>query len=151
MTCYVICLPLEPGYGDTDSGFFFSFLSFAHSFAQQQPKEDKGRQETYLPGRSHITNIPPYFLDHSTDTSKNPFCLISSKLPRNSDRGGPGRFRRGDINASKNKNLQINQARRIVGTAKINSFHSKRLTISPNAAIIQTGSWKPGRLERKTI
>jgi len=98
-------------------------------------------KKTYIPGHSHITKIPPYFFDHSEVALKLSFRLNSSKLPRNIDVGGPGRFRSGDINASKNKNLQLSHAIMRVGTARRASFHSIRSRTNNSKAAIDI-SWK---------
>lgn len=96
----------------------------------------KNNTHTYIPGRNHITKIPPYFFDHSAVASKLSFRLSSSILPRNIDVGGPGRFRSGDINASKYKNLQLSHAIMRASTARRASFHSiKSCTNDSNAAI----------------
>ena len=97
---------------------------------------DISEKDTYIPGRSHITKIPPYFFDHSEVAPKLSFRLISRKLPRNIDVGGPGRFRSGDINASKNKNLQLSHAIMRVDTARRASFHSIRPRTNNSKAAI---------------
>lgn len=94
------------------------------------------KKDTYIPGRNHITKIPPYFFDHSEVASKLSLRLSSSILPRNIDVAGPGRFRSGDINASKYKNLQLNHAIMRVSRARRANFHSiKSRTNDSNAAI----------------
>ena len=97
---------------------------------------DRFLKITYIPGRSHITKIPPYFFDHSEVAPRLSFLLSSSILPRNIDVAGPGRFRSGDISASKNKNLQLSHAIMRVGTARRANFHSIiSRTNNSNAAI----------------
>ena len=103
------------------SSFILDCVNAIHLFTYRFLKKN-----TYIPGRSHITKIPPYFFDHSEVALKLSFRLSSSKLPRNIDVGGPGRFRSGDINASKNKNLQLSHAIMRVGAARKASFHSIR-------------------------
>ena len=71
-----------------------------------------------------MTKTLPYFFDHSMVAFMLPFRLSSSRLPRNGETGGPGSFRSGDRNASKNRNLQMSQARKRVSTARITSLYS---------------------------
>ena len=95
----------------------------------------------YIPGRSHNTKIDLYFFDHSEVQPNLSFRLNWSKSPRNIDVGGPGRFRSGYINASKNKNLQLSHAIMRVGTARRASFHSIRSRTNNSTAAIDI-IWK---------